>query len=344
VFYPGTSNPALAQRFAVVAGEDISGLTLVFSPVDTFEVRGMVVDGNGQPFAGSVTLVPSARSGAIPVETRGTTIRADGTFVINSVPPGDYAAKATVSRPGQFGPFGMEYVTVSDRSPAPVRITVSGGSTITGRIILETASDEGLQRLAISPNPADADFAANALGRAPAFARNADGTFRVTDAFGPVRLLTNATPGCPSCYLKAARVNGIDTLHTPVDVGMRPQTLRDAEVVISDAGASIDGRAMAAPNRPGVAYRVVVIPAARDQRFPDSPFLKTVGAYDDGTFRVTGIPPGDYVVVAVNRLDSGALGGELNDPELLEALAARGQRVTLGERERRTLELTLIRR
>jgi hypothetical protein len=343
VYYPGTTNSALAQRFVITAGEDVAGLNLVFPPVATYTVTGTVVDGNGRPFAGSVNLVPSARSGAVPVDTHGTTIRADGTFVIADVPPGEYAAKATVARPGDLGTFGMEYVTITDRSPAPIRITVSGGSTITGRVILETAGDD-LQRLAISADSADADFAPNPSSRAAAFTRNADLTFRVTDAFGPIRLLTNPTPGCEGCYLKAARVNGIDTLQTPVDVGLRPQTFQGAEVVMSDAGASIEGRAMASPGRLAANYRVAIIPVGREQWFPNSPFVKSNGSDDDGTFRITGIPPGDYVVVAVSRLDTGLGGGEINDRELLEALSQRGTRVTLAEHDKKAVELTLIRR
>jgi hypothetical protein len=55
---------------------------------------------------------------------------------------------------------------------------------------------------------------------------------------------------------------------------------------------------------------------------------------------VSALPPGDYWVVAVDRLEP----GELQDAEVLETLARSAQRITLYERQRLVRDLTLVQR
>jgi hypothetical protein len=54
------------------------------------------------------------------------------------VPRGDYVAK--VARPGGAY-FGMQYVTVVDGDPPPVRVTAAGAATLEGRIVIEGPPD-----------------------------------------------------------------------------------------------------------------------------------------------------------------------------------------------------------
>jgi hypothetical protein len=65
----------------------------------------------------------------------------------------------------------------------------------------------------------------------------------------------------------------------------------------------------------------------------------------DGAFRVAGLPPGDYWVAAIDRLD-GLPGGASAPPEadLLEPLSSRGTRVTIAEGQLQDVTLRLIRR
>jgi hypothetical protein len=55
---------------------------------------------------------------------------------------------------------------------------------------------------------------------------------------------------------------------------------------------------------------------------------------------VSALPPGDYWIVAVDRLEL----GEMQNPEVLEALARAAQRVTLYERQRLVRDLPLVQR
>jgi hypothetical protein len=55
----------------------------------------------------------------------------------------------------------------------------------------------------------------------------------------------------------------------------------------------------------------------------------------DGRFIVSNLPPGDYLVAAL--VDVGP--NEWNDPSFLAEIAPAGVRLTLGEGEKRTLDL-----
>ena len=63
----------------------------------------------------------------------------------------------------------------------------------------------------------------------------------------------------------------------------------------------------------------------------------------DGTFRVEGLPPGDYWFAAVDRVDT-ANAGEWQNPEFLETLVSRASRIVLAAGETHRTTLRVIRR
>ena len=72
--------------------------------------------------------------------------------------------------------------------------------------------------------------------------------------------------------------------------------------------------------------------------------MRTAASNQEGMFRVTGLVPGEYWVVAVDRLDGSDVAGDLQSPEALDALATRAMRITLGEGQSQDVTLRLVRR
>jgi hypothetical protein len=72
--------------------------------------------------------------------------------------------------------------------------------------------------------------------------------------------------------------------------------------------------------------------------------IKAVRSSVDGAFRIAGLPEGDYLVAAVSHLDGTADGGEWQNPDFLNQLDPRAERVALLEGQVRTLRLRLIER
>jgi hypothetical protein len=165
----------------------------------------------------------------------------------------------------------------------------------------------------------------------------------MSGVFGPSRLTMQSMPGCATCYLKSALVSGTDTAETPFDFGLNGGRIRDVEVVISDAGATIEGR-VADEAEARAASGIVVMPAWDALRYPASRYVKIGFRQRDGRLEVAGLPPGEYIVAATNQNDVGLATFDPDDPDLLALLAARGTRVTVFERERAVASLRLLRR
>jgi hypothetical protein len=293
-------------------------------------------------------LSPSGRSGAAPVGSWSASIDASGGFEIRNVPPGEYVVKGFDS-PFDARQFAMQYVRVTDVDPAPVTTTVSPGATVEGSLIVEGAASPDGRGIIVSAQPAHPDYTASGIASAILTSSAGmtsgstldGGSFHLARVRGPSRLHVT-TPGCEDCYLRSAFVNGADAADTPFDFGLGG-TYRDVEIVVSEGGAAIEGRVTDERDEAVSSFGVLAFSTQRELWYPRSRYSR-LGLSRDGSFRIAGLPPGQYFVVAVNRADqAGAFGGPI-DPELFEQLSERAQRVTLSERERLTLTLRLSRR
>ena len=57
----------------------------------------------------------------------------------------------------------------------------------------------------------------------------------------------------------------------------------------------------------------------------------------DGRYRVTGLPPGEYLLAAITDIEP----GQLNDISFLEQLARAGIRITLAEGEKKVQDVKI---
>ena len=78
--------------------------------------------------------------------------------------------------------------------------------------------------------------------------------------------------------------------------------------------------------------------------FSRSPYIKLGTPAQDGTFSVTGLPPGEYLATAIDQIDGGADFGSWQNPAVLATLAPTARRFTLAAGQTATTELRLIRR
>ena len=144
-------------------------------------------------------------------------------------------------------------------------------------------------------------------------------------------------------FLKAVTVGSVDITDIGFEVPAGPQTVGDAEIVVSSNGATITGRATER-DVPVDDYSVVAFPLDRNQWTPHSRRLRFARSSRGGAFRLAGLPPGDYYVAAVDRLDGSADGGEWQNDDVLNRLVPGAERITLTEGESRAATLRLTRR
>ena len=351
LYHPGMVNIDQATPTKVTLDAAVIGVDFTLVPGNTHRVTGTVFDINGKPGRAGVTLAVSDRSGGTQMEPVRVSADSDGSFVFNNVPPGDYAVQATGTITGkdQFGAyivtgrnFGMAFVTVNAGDPPPVQVRLAPGATLRGRIIYEGLPEAPPRGASLTAYPADFDRGPISGIGPMGFTLQPDSSFEYKGVFGPT--LITATPRQSDWYLKSVNFKGQDLADTPFDFG-GDGVFSDIEVVIATRGAEVTGRVTDDRAVPVGDYVVLAFSTFRDRWFPGSRWMKTGTPSQDGTYRVQGLPPGDYWVAAIDRVES-SVGGNLALPEtdLLEPLSARATRITLGDGQSQDVTLRLIRR
>lgn len=120
--------------------------------------------------------------------------------------------------------------------------------------------------------------------------------------------------------------------------------LHRATSVLASSAGELSGKVFDERGDRAEDYRVVVFSTIRERWYAGSQFVR-IGAgpdADDG-FTVTSLPPGDYFAAAVDGIEGDMNAGDWQNPDVLAALSTRAQRVTVGERQRASADLRLIR-
>ena len=290
----------------------------------------------------------SERSGAIQIEPTPARPDGEGSFEFANVPPGDYVVQAI--GPPLISPtnalagmpeFAAQYVTITDAAPPPLLLKTSVGATLRGRLVFESIPDPSSAAFTLIARPTDFDRAPMGGAGSTGFTRNEDGTFTYVRLYGPRQLMLNTAPA--GWYLKSALIKGRNAADEAFDFGVQDVTIDDVEVVISGAGATIGGTVSDDRGIPVSRFIAIVFPTERSKWGMGSRFMKFGVPSQDGSFRVVGLPPGDYWIAAVDRVDTEP-GGEWQSPEVLETLISRATRLGVAEGETRSATLRVIRR
>jgi hypothetical protein len=347
-FHPGTPIIDLATPTKLAADSTATAVDVTLQPAPVRRIRGTLLDPDGKPVQATLTLKASERSNALQLEPVTAYPNADGTFVFNNISPGEYVVQALATgRTGRSAivavarHFVAAPVTVAGDDPPPMQLNLSLGATLMGRVIYEGIPEP--PRLGVELRTVSADFDRSPMmsGGSSGFILAPDQTFEYRGVFGP-NFLT-AQPKNPDWIVKSITYQGQDLSDSAFDFGST-ETFRDIEVVVSAAGAEVRGRV--ADDR-GVAVRdsaVVIFPTDRSKWTIRSRWMRTAASNQEGTFRMRGLVPGEYWVVAVDRFHGSDVAGDLQSSEVLDTLAARAVRATLGEGQSQDVTLRLVRR
>ena len=347
-FHPGTPIIDSATPTKLAADSTATAVDVTLQPAPVRRIRGTLLDPDGKPVRAALTLKASERSNAVQLEPVLASANADGTFVFNNVSPGEYFVQALAT--GRTGPsavvaaarhFVAAPVTVTSDDPPPLQLKLSLGATLMGRIVFEGIPEPPRLGVELQTVPADFDRSPLTSSGSVGFIIAPDQTFEYRGVFGPNFLI--ARPRSPDWFVKSITYQGQNLADSAFDFGST-ETFRDIEVVVSAAAAEIRGRVM---DDRAVAVRdsaVVIFPTDRSKWTIRSRWMRTAVSNQEGAFRMTGVVPGEYWVVAVDRFDGNDVAGDLQSPDVLDALAARAVRVTLGESQSQDVTLRLVRR
>ncbi|HET7217494.1 MAG TPA: carboxypeptidase-like regulatory domain-containing protein, partial [Vicinamibacterales bacterium] len=278
-YYPGTPNAAEAQKIALAAGQETASADFSLVPVRLARISGLVLASDGKPVDGaSISVTPASRGEFAGIMGPSNTRTAkDGSFTLNSVPPGDYLLQARsiqtftstqgdsvmVFRAGPMGSgdaeFGAIPLSVSGEDLSNVVLMTSKGATVTGHVTFDGGRPSGLAAFRIMSMPVDLDVPTPVGG--PATPKE-DGTFELKGLSGQRVFRLAASP--PGWTLKSVKLNGNDITDSGAE--FKPgEATSGLEIEVTSRTTSITGSVTASDGALLKDYTVVV--------FADSPEL-----------------------------------------------------------------------
>ena len=337
-FHPGVAEIASAQTVTVRAGEDRAGVDIVSRIVRVSRAGGMALTPTGQPAQNISVGIANVSTGTL--NSSMGIVRADvnGRFSAGTLAPGRWmlfgrAAEPNTPSDAPFPWWGSVEFVIGEQDVTDLVLAFSEGSTVAGRLVFSGVGkppDPSRLRVTITSVPAIPGAGPPSVSATPA----ADGTFVLKAVpAGKYRVSMAAAAG----WVLHAGTNGaVDVIDAPLEV----TSGQDASITLTmtDRTTEISGTLRDQLGRPAPEYSVLVFSADR-AHWGTAP-RRTSGLVKlatDGSYRVTGLPPGDYILCVVTDVEPSQLG----DPTLLEQLMQAGVRVTLADGERKTQDFKI---
>ena len=354
VYYPGRSLLSDAVAISVEDEQELAGLDLTFAVLRTARIRGVVLDAAGQQgLTGGVTLAARIASGIVSLPVPEASIARDGSFEIPRVAPGDYILQAVGKGSSGVREFGLAHVNMTGVDLDSIVVSTSSGSRVTGRVAFEgSAPTVRVPSLGLSVSPADPAYGPMVTVYTGGFVGD-DGRFDLIGLVGPGRFALEGAPN--GWWLKSVTIGGVDVTDAPVtfDTGEH-----NAAVVIATTGGRIEGRItsdsecrrddrIGRVSAGGICFwhgvSVAVFPSDASRWFYRSRHLRLVRVAPDGSFSVSGLPPGEYWVAATaTGFEEGAY-GSWQHPEFFAGLRQHARLARLEEGRRTAVDLALAR-
>jgi len=363
-YYPGTGSVTEAQRITLGVGQEQPNVNFALQPVRTVKITGTALNSMGTALTnGMVTLMPADNvgpgGGPVLFGFGGNgRVRADGSFSIANVSPGNYTLMAVAGPGGGRGGGGFAIriggpggpgiddielasmaLSVGNEDVTGLTLVTSKGASLSGNVVAAEGSAAKLNtnQIQIMAQPANGQFLPGPLGNRPARVE-ADGTFMLTGLTGQKFIRVNGLP--QEWTLRAVTLNGVDVTDSALE--FRGSTDNSGlQIIVTDKVSDVNGKVTTARGDVTRDYTVVVFPDDPARWAFPSRFVKTARADQQGQFRIRALPPDDrYLAVAVDYLED----GEGADPQFLDQIKDRATRFSLGDGESKGIDLKIINR
>ena len=361
-YYPGTPNPAEAQRLSLTVGQEAGSIDIQLQPVRLARITGNAVSSDGKPMgAGIVMLLPSMRD-AVQFMPGGTSqTDKDGNFTLSGVAPGEYTVqvqslaaimsqatqaialmgggepgKEPAAAPTMEREFAMANVTVAGEDIAGLTITGARGAKARGRVVFEGGTKpESLASVRLMAAPTDPDNMAAAMSSFGMAAVKETGAFEI-DGLAGGRIFRFMEP--PQGWtIKRITHESDDVTDTGFD--FKPGDDVDGfEIVLTTKTQTVSGTVTNDKGEPVKEYTVAVFPEDPEKWTAAAERWRAVSRPDQqGQFKIVSLPPGGYFAIAVEYVPQ----GEWTDPEWLARMKGKATRFTLDEGATKRLDLKL---
>ena len=333
-FFPGTPNVSEARRVTVRAARDTSDVSFSLTPTRLVRLTGRAVTMAGEPVAQAfVSVTPADRLGGGMMGMGGAMTQADGTFQVTGIAPGTYdLVLRPRNMPDSKGEFAVLRVTVGLEDVESLLLVASRGGIARGTI----GTDDGTP---LPGRPTDVNVFARPVepnmgmpmgGESKV---NDDGTFEITGLFEPRSIFAGFNSG-QDWTVKGVYMDGRDVTDVPIDFS-GGKTVEGLHIVFTMKMTDLSGSVTGDRGEPETDATVIVFPEDRTRWTHASRFVRIARPNQDGRYSLRGMPPHDYLVVAVREVEP----GQWQDPDFLESVRDQAVRVSLAEAETRVQDL-----
>jgi hypothetical protein len=137
--------------------------------------------------------------------------------------------------------------------------------------------------------------------------------------------------------LKRVILNGKDVTDAAID--FRNGDVTDVEITLTSRAPSVAGTVSTPDGQPATDYAVVLFASDSNNWAYPTRMVALARPNQTGRFEATGLPPGDYVAAALERVPQTAW----QDPVFLQSIRGLATPFSLREGEQRTLQLKIAR-
>ena len=335
-FYPGVTSSSDAQRLTMTESKEIDDLVMVLRPIKAAHISGTATGSDGKPMTPAMIMV--MRAAGMGVDLAGNAqVRPDGTFTINGLAPGEYNLRAQrMGGPGQGPETASATVSLNGEDINDLHLEAVQPSTATGRVIVDPAAAQQLPStlsLAFFPTV----FTGIPAPPPPPARVNDDYTFTVNAPPGLMRVALGGFGPSPAGWsIRSVRVGGVDV--TDKGIEFKPnEDLDGIEVELTNKVTSVNGLVTDSRGDPVKDYTAFAFSQDKDKWTPTSRYRATGRPDQDGRFKMPTLPPGDYYIVAIDKIEP----GQDTDPDFLESIRSRATIFSLMEGETKTLDLKI---
>jgi hypothetical protein len=321
LFFPSTSDFLQAQSLKLGPGDEIpANFLLISAPV--VSIRGRVLNGmTGRPAPSASVAAfwtPHMEGDGIPAASR-----PDGSFAVRGLAPGIYTVRAGFTE-DKLHYAGEQTVVVGDQGAQDVQIAAlpdfaaAGHVTLLdpkktiGRVLVEFAGEGPMPRVRASANYPE---------------------FRFDAQLRPDRRYRTAVRNLPEdYYVKSLAISGHEV---PPDNVVVSGVRGDIEIVLSPAGARIEGILLDANDQP-TRGSILLVPDVPEPGPPD--LFRRASADSKGQFTLRGVAPGSYRLLPLETVN---LDSEISDPDFQRTIGNQGQALTVEEGGKYAVSLKL---
>jgi hypothetical protein len=324
-FFPGTANPSEATRITVRAAQETANVSFGLISTRLARISGRVINSAGAPVAqGFINMRAADQMSAGLGMFNSTMTRPDGTFQLLGVAAGSYMMMLTPR--GQVTPeteVASLRITVGQDDLDGVILTTSRGAIAYGVITTDENVPPPVRPQQVNVSSRTLEPETMMVGAASKV--NDDWTFEISGLFD-TRIITGFIAEAPDWTLKAILHNGVDVTDTPIDF-VPGRTIEGLQVVFTRKRTEISGLITGERNVPETDATVIAFSQDPSRWGFATRYVRTARPSQDGRYSLRGLPPHDYLVVAVKDIEV----GQWQDPEFLETLSAQAVRVSLNE-------------